>query len=103
MRQGEKHHVVAGKHARLGGLQDARGQRRQMGMMVGERAAGIARGGERAEVSRPSEYAGWPSSSRRISPPAYPLAPATATVVMRAILHDYATLLQIHSRAFTAK
>ncbi len=49
VRQAEEHHVVAGEHARLGGLQDARGQRRQVGMMVGERAAGIARGGERAE------------------------------------------------------
>src|SRR6478736_3125848 len=34
-------------------------------------------------VSRPSAYAGCPRSSRRISPPAYPLAPATATDVMQ--------------------
>src|ERR1700754_3304453 len=34
-------------------------------------------------VSRQSAYAGWPRSSRRISPPAYPLAPATATDVMQ--------------------
>lgn len=32
-------------------------------------------------LSRPSAYAGCPSSRRRISPPAYPLAPATATFV----------------------
>src|SRR6478609_422182 len=34
-------------------------------------------------VSRPSAYAGCPRISRRISPPAYPLAPASATDVMQ--------------------
>ncbi|SKV23169.1 Uncharacterised protein [Mycobacteroides abscessus subsp. abscessus] len=42
---------------------------------------------------RPAVYAGCASSRRRISPPAYPLAPATATenpVVMELILYHYA-------------
>ena len=40
-----------------------------------------------AAVSAPIRTSGWPSSSRRISPPAYPLAPATAAVTMRMNIH----------------
>src|SRR6478609_6703544 len=40
-----------------------------------------------AAVSAPIRRSGWPSSSRRISPPAYPLAPATAAVTMRMNIH----------------
>ena len=38
--------------------------------------------------SGPIAAAGWPSSSRSSSPPAYPLAPATATVFLL-MSHDY--------------
>ena len=68
-----------------------RRQRQQVRVMLGERACPRSSAAVSAPmVSRPSAYAGWPSSSRRISPPAYPLAPATATEVMQTILHCYA-------------
>ena len=49
VRQGQKHHVMAGEHGELGGLEHSLGQRRQVRMVLAERAAGAGRGGQRAD------------------------------------------------------
>ena len=75
VRQREEDHVVAGE--RLGGglLEDPVGQRDQVRL---EAAEASRRRWCRA-VRAPISTSGWPSSRRSSSPPAYPLAPATAT------------------------
>ena len=71
------------------------GSRRWSPRGPGRRAGPGAAGGCRASrprwmpaVSAPISTSGWPSSRRSSSPPAYPLAPATATFVL-VMLHDY--------------
>ena len=67
---------MPGQHLGGGRLEHPVGQRDQVRLEGAERLPGVGR----APVTAPTSTPGCPSSSRRSSPPAYPLAPATATL-----------------------
>ena len=66
----EEHHVVVGQYVDLGGLEYPLSQRNRCGWWSASALPALAAAVSAPIVSRPSWYAGCPSSSRRISPPA---------------------------------
>ena len=76
MRQGEEDDVVSGQGLDRGRLHEPVGQRDQVRLGVTEAAADTG-----VPVTAPIFTSGCVSSSRNSSPPAYPVAPATATLI----------------------
>ncbi len=73
--QGHEDHIMASQGLRRRLRYDAVGERHQMGLVLPQLATGTA-----PAVTAPISTAGWLSSRRSSSPPAYPVAPATATL-----------------------
>ena len=82
VRQRQEDDVVVGEGLGAGLLEDPVGQRDQV-RLEGPRSSPALP----PAVSAPISTSGWARSRRSSSPPAYPLAPATATLVV--MLHDY--------------
>ena len=75
VREAEEDHVVAGEHVEA---RSARAPGRRAARRCGCSEPSVSPALE-PPVSAPISTPGWPSSRRSTSPPAYPLAPATAT------------------------
>ena len=77
VREREHDRVVAGEHLERGVLEQPVGERGEVRVDAAERLAGV-----RGAVRAPTSSSGCWSRRRSTSPPAYPLAPATATRLM---------------------
>ena len=75
VRQGEENEVRCGQRGRVGGTEGRTGERREVRMHGGDRLPSVAARGDRAELE-----IGVPEDQAQQLAPAYPLAPATATV-----------------------
>ena len=83
MRQGEDDDVVPGQRIHGRGLEHPVGELDDVRMVLTQSASGVAVRGQGPDLEL-----GMVEGRRSTSPPAYPLAPATAT--LRPMLHEYA-------------